>query len=115
MLEFTLPEDIERMQRERKRLNVASETLAICSEAICTSTSIAISWRPPTKNADRITNFKVMMATTYGIVKTVYIGAKQQCLVNNLKTSQDYVFCIKASYDDGSILWSESQSFSTKA
>ena len=115
ILEFTLPEDIERMQSERKRLNVASESLAISSEAACTSSSITISWSPPTKNADRISNFKVMVATTYGVVKTVYIGPKQQCLVASLKPSQEYVFSVKALYDDGSFLWSESQSFSTRA
>ncbi|KAK9837697.1 hypothetical protein WJX74_003317 [Apatococcus lobatus] len=115
ILEFTLPEDIERMQSERKRLNVASESLAISGEAACTSSSITITWSPPTKNADRISNFKVMVATTYGVVKTVYIGPKQQCLVASLKPSQEYVFSVKALYDDGSFLWSESQSFSTRA
>lgn len=115
ILEFTLPEDIERMQSERKRLNVASESLAISGEATCTSSSITISWSPPTKNADRISNFKVMVATTYGVVKTVYVGPKQQCLVGSLKPSQEYVFSVKALYDDGSFLWSESQSFFTRA
>ncbi|KAK9823106.1 hypothetical protein WJX72_000307 [[Myrmecia] bisecta] len=114
ILEFSLPEDIERMKNEKKKGNLYIEKLELLDEAVCTTNSIEVAWRPPTKNCDRVLNFKVMMATTTGVVKDVYQGGQTACRVNGLRANAEYVFCVKALYDDGSFLWSESKSFHTR-
>lgn len=70
-------------------------------------------WRPPTKNADRIENYKVMMATTSGVVKELTQGRFLRYFVSSLRPATEYIFCVKATYSDGSCLWSESKSFHT--
>lgn len=39
---------------------------------MCGVSSLELSWRPPTKNADRIERYKLMIATGTGVVKDVY-------------------------------------------
>lgn len=72
VLEFTLPEDIERMKNEKKKGNSFVEHLELAEEVLSTSNSVEVAWRPPTKSAERILHFKLMMATTTGVVRDVY-------------------------------------------
>ncbi|DBA67511.1 TPA: hypothetical protein ACH3X2_001791 [Trebouxia sp. C0005] len=113
--EFTLPEDIERMKIERRKGNLTIDTLDLMDEAVCTPSSIEVAWRPPTKNADRISKFKLMLATTTGVVKDVYQGLHTRFKSTGLRPDMEYIFCVKATYDDGSFLWSESKAFQTRA
>ena len=46
--------------------------------AVCGVSSVELSWRPPTKNAERIEKYKLMIATTTGVVKDVYQGREQR-------------------------------------
>eukprot|EP00798_Chlamydomonas_sp_ICE-L_P017171 gene17171-23487_t len=101
-MEFALPEDIERMRHSKKRDLGLSERLELLDEASCTVNSIELSWRPPTKNADRIERYKLMIATSTGVVKDAY------------QPNTEYILCVKAIYDDGSFLWSESKAYMTK-
>lgn len=114
-LEFTLPEDIERLKNEKRNGNMIYDTLDIKTEASCTSNSIEVSWRPPTKNAERIVKYKLMLATTTGVVKDVYQGLQQHFRSAGLRPDMEYIFCVKATYDDGSYCWSESRAFQTRA
>lgn len=72
-----------------------------------------VEWRPPTKNADRIERYKLMMATTSGVVKELTQGRFLRYFVSGLRPASEYIFCVKALYADGSCLWSESKSFFT--
>ena len=113
--EFTLPEDIERMKNERRKGSMTIDTLDLMDEAVCTPSSIEVAWRPPTRNADRISKFKLMLATTTGVVKDVYQGLHTRYKSTGLRPDMEYIFCVKATYDDGSFLWSESKAFQTRA
>lgn len=113
-MEFALPEDIERMRRSKKRDLGLSERLELLDDAVCGTNSIELSWRPPTKNADRIERYKLMIATLTGVVKDVYQGKDQRYKVTGLKPNTEYILCVKAIYNDGSFLWSESKGYMTK-
>lgn len=112
-LEFALPEDIERLRHSRKRDLGLSEKLELC-DATCTANSIEINWRPPTKNAERVERYKLMIATGTGVVKDVYQGPEQRFRIVGLKANTEYILCVKAIYDDGSFLWSESKAYMTR-
>ena len=114
ILEFALPDDIEGL-RAAKRREAVQERLELMDNAICGHNSIELTWRPPTKNADRIDRFKLMMATTTGVVKEVMQGKYTTYRLSGLRPNQEYIFCVKAMFDDGSFLWSESKSFCTKS
>ena len=115
ILEFTLPEDIERMKSEKKKGSMVYERLDLLDDVACSPNSIEVAWRPPTKNMDRILGFKLMMATTTGVVKDVYHGMATQFRTVGLRANAEYIFCVKANYDDGSFIWSESKAFMTKS
>lgn len=70
--------------------------------------------RPPTKNTDRIERYKLMVATSTGVVKDVYQGKEMRFKITGLKPNTEYILCVKAIYDDGSFLWSESKAYMTK-
>jgi hypothetical protein len=89
--------------------------MEIRDDAICGPTFVEISWRAPTKNNDRVERFKLMIATNTGVVKEVCQGMMTRFRVGGLKPSTEYIFCVKAIYDDGSFLWSESKAFHTKS
>lgn len=76
---------------------------------------LQVCWRPPTKNQDQIESYKLMMATTSGLVKDVAHGQLLRCGVQGLRPATEYIFCVKATYADGSFLWSGSKSFTTLA
>lgn len=73
-----------------------------------------LSWRAPSKNADRISCYKLKLATPTGVVKEVYRGRATSYKVGGLRGNSEYIFCIKAEYDDGWFLWSEPKSFTTR-
>ncbi len=54
-----------------------------------------------------------MMATTTGVVREVIEGPYTSYKVQGLKPNQEYIFCVKAVYDDGSFAFSDSRSFHT--
>ncbi|KAF5833758.1 hypothetical protein DUNSADRAFT_9825 [Dunaliella salina] len=112
--EFALPEDIERLRNSKKRDLGVSEKLQLLDDAICGVSSIELQWRPPTKNTDRIERYKLMIATSTGVVKDVYQGKEQRFKITGLKPNTEYILCVKAIYDDGSFLWSESKPYMTK-
>lgn len=72
-----------------------------------------MAWRAPTKNGDHIEGYKLMVSTTTGVVKEVAKGTMLGYRVPHLHPSTEYIFCVKALYQDGSFLWSESKSFCT--
>ncbi len=47
------------------------DRLEILDDAACSSTNIEVGWRPPNKNSERITSFKLMVATSTGVVREV--------------------------------------------
>jgi hypothetical protein len=80
-----------------------------------TEIGLQVSWLPPTKNADQIERYKLMMASSPGAVREVAQGTMLKQFVGGLRTSTEYIFCVKAIYQDGSFLWSESKAFRTAA
>jgi hypothetical protein len=40
--------------------------LELLGDAAATSSSLEVSWRPPSKNSERITGYKLMVATSTG-------------------------------------------------
>ncbi|KAG2424386.1 hypothetical protein HXX76_014595 [Chlamydomonas incerta] len=115
VLEWSLPEDIERLRANRRKDSGFSEKLELSDDAVCGVSSLELSWRPPTKNADRIERYKLMIATGTGVVKDVYQGRESRFRVTGLKSATEYILCVKALYDDGSFLWSESKAYRTLA
>lgn len=76
--------------------------------------AVLLHWRAPSKNAERISGYKLKLATPTGVVKEVYKGSATSHRVTGLRGNSEYIFCIKAEYDDGSFLWSEPKSFTTR-
>ena len=114
MLEFSRPEDIEGLkQRARQDTDIVAN-LEILDGAEVTTNSVLLRWRPPSKNLDRISCYKLKLATPTGVVKEVYKGRATEWRVTGLRPNNEYIFCIKAEYDDGGLLWSEPRSFTTK-
>ena len=70
--------------------------------------------RPPTKNTDRIQFYKLMVATSTGVVKDAYQGRDERFKITGLKPNTEYILCVKAIYDDGSFLWSDPKAYCTK-
>ena len=115
VLDFALPDDIEGMIEARKRGDdQASARLELLDVANTSPNSIEVSWRPPGKNADRVHHYKLMMATNTGVVKEVCQGKYERFKVTGLRANAEYIFCVKAIYDDGKHVWSESKAFCTR-
>lgn len=70
--EWSLPEDIERLRLNKKKDNSFTDKLELMDDAVCGVSFLELSWRPPTKNSDRIERYKLMIATSTGVVKDVY-------------------------------------------
>jgi len=113
VLEFHSPEHIEGL-RDRKVEDLGSDRLELMEQSATAPNSIEVCWRPPLKNSDRINRYKLMMATNTGVVKEVCQGKYERFKVTGLRPNAQYIFCVKAIYDDGSFLWSESKSFRTR-
>ena len=115
VLEFTMPSEIEGLQVQRSSRDENSMgRLEILDEPIVTLGTIEVAWRPPAKNIERIEKYKLMMATNTGVVKEVCQGKYTRYKVGGLRSNTQYIFCVKAMYDDGSFIWSESKGFYTK-
>ena len=115
VVEFNLPEEIEQLRlAAQERKQAQADRLELSDAAAITTTSIELAWHPPTKNADRIDAYKLMMATPTGVVKEVAFGKFDTYKVEHLRPNTQYIFCVKAIYDDGSFLWSESKSYVSK-
>ncbi|KAL6758234.1 hypothetical protein V8C86DRAFT_2601400 [Haematococcus lacustris] len=114
VMELALPEDIERLRHSKKRDLGLNERLELSDEGVIGVSSLELSWRPPTKNAERIERYKLMIATSTGVVKDVYQGRDTRFRITGLKSNTEYILCVKAIYDDGSFIWSESKAYTTK-
>lgn len=55
-----------------------------------------------------------MMPVVAGVVHEVYQGKNTQYTCTGLKPAAVYVLSVKVTYDDGSILWSDSKAYRTK-
>ena len=75
---------------------------------------MSVEWRPPTKNVERIDYYKLMLATHTGSVACVYEGKERQYKIVRLRQNAEYILCVKAVYDDGSFVWSESKAQRTR-
>jgi hypothetical protein len=54
--------------------------LEILEDAVCSSSSVEVGWQAPSKNAERITGFKLMVASSTGVVRDVYqVRARPAC------------------------------------
>lgn len=61
MIDITTPQGIDAMREAHQDDRVIVECLSISPVATCTTNSITISWTPPTKNIDRIVDYKVSL------------------------------------------------------
>jgi hypothetical protein len=50
---------------KRKEIDF-SERLTLSEDATCTANSVELTWRPPTKNSERVEKYKLMIASTTG-------------------------------------------------
>ena len=79
------------------------------------STSLELRWRPPVRNAERITSYTLMMTPGGSTVsKAWYRGLGEWTTIAGLKTGWEYIFSLKATYDDGSHIWSDTVAFHTR-
>lgn len=57
---LTLPEELERLRAERRRGAAIVADLEILEQAAAAAPeALEVAWRPPTKNRERITGYKV--------------------------------------------------------
>ena len=56
---LTLPEELERLRAERRRGAAIVADLEILEAAAAAPDALEVAWRPPTKNRERITGYKV--------------------------------------------------------
>jgi hypothetical protein len=54
-----------------------------------------------------------MLATSSGVVRELYKGVATKYKATGLKPHTEYIFGVKAAYDDGSYTWSSSKAFMT--
>jgi hypothetical protein len=91
-----------------------SSTLRLWLHAAC-STSLELRWRPPVRNAERITSYTLMMTPGGSTVsKAWYRGLGEWTAVAGLKPGWEYIFSLKATYDDDSHIWSDTVAFHTR-
>eukprot|EP00878_Enallax_costatus_P041461 GHUV01048247.1.p1 GENE.GHUV01048247.1~~GHUV01048247.1.p1 ORF type:complete len:624 (+),score=179.30 GHUV01048247.1:665-2536(+) len=81
VIELTLPEDIERMKTAKRRDQEQVDRLELLEDAAATSNSIQVNWRPPSKNKERITGFKLMVATITGMIQNIRHGMQYRSCV----------------------------------
>lgn len=115
MMEFTLPESIQAL-RSVQVSDSGTSCLELLSDAATAHDSIQLSWRASSVNSDRVLQFKLMMASSTGVVKEVVTcsGKQKGFKVTGLRSKTEYVFCVKATYLDGTHEWSESRAFKTR-
>ena len=115
IVDITSPHSITALKKAHSDNRIIVPTLTINPEAECLPNSIEVSWIPPTKNIDRILSFKAFLSTTSGVVRECYSGKAMKHRAEGLRPHLEYVFCVKAEYEDGSFLWSEPRGFQTRA
>lgn len=115
MLDLVLPRDIQaRVKASEAQREEQKMVLELLDNAATTPNSIEVQWRSPRKAKERIDHFKLMMASSQGVVKEVCHGKFERFKVTNLRPNTEYIFCVKAVFDDGSFYWSDSKAFTTK-
>lgn len=63
---------------------------------------------------DRITVYRLFSTSAVGVVKEQYEGMGTSCTVQGLRPNTEYIFSVKTSYNDGTVLWSNPQAFVTR-
>ena len=115
VLEFSLPNEIESLIHAKEAQETGpTNKLEILDEVVAGPHSLELAWRAPTRTADRIDHFKLLMSSTTGVVRDVCEGKLERFRVTGLRPGTEYVFCVKAVFDDGSHAWSESKAFKTQ-
>ena len=114
VLEFTLPELIQAL-RSVQVSDSGTSCLELLPDAATAHDSIQLSWRASSVNSDRVQQYKLMMASSTGVVKEVVTcsGKQEGFKVTGLRSKTEYLFCVKATYLDGTHEWSESRAFNT--
>ena len=80
-----------------------------------TAHSVSLAWVAPTRDANLLRGFKVMVTEADGSVREVYEGVERSCEVGRLTPGAEYIFAVKASYAGGKFVWSESVAARTAA
>jgi hypothetical protein len=117
--EFALPDDIDALISTRRAASGSGEgatTLRLWSLPLRGSTWLDVAWQPPSRHVERVTGYKLLMAPAGAAsVRTVYSGHGAGARVGGLRPATTYICVVKASYDDGGHVWSDTQSFRTAA
>eukprot|EP00241_Pyramimonas_parkeae_P010528 CAMPEP_0114261972 /NCGR_PEP_ID=MMETSP0058-20121206/21482_1 /TAXON_ID=36894 /ORGANISM="Pyramimonas parkeae, CCMP726" /LENGTH=248 /DNA_ID=CAMNT_0001377663 /DNA_START=723 /DNA_END=1467 /DNA_ORIENTATION=+ len=103
--DIQLPESLEELWQQRAAKSEDLEKLEIRDDAQTFPNAIEVSWKAPPKLVDRVDRFKLMMANNTGVVKEVCQGKYDRFRVTGLRANTEYVFCVKAIYDDGTHVW----------
>ncbi len=115
--EFALPDDIDALISTRRAVGDGgggAGTLRLWSLALRGSTWLDLAWKPPALNAERVAGYKLMMAPAGAAqVRTVYSGHGEAARVGGLRPGTEYICVVKATYDDGAHVWSDTQAFRT--
>ena len=115
IVDITLPQNIQGLNSQQKYTQEDSQDkFELIDTGMTTSNTIEVVWRPPAKNLERIKSYKLMTATSTGVVKEICEGKYTRFKVMGLRPNTQYIFCVKALFGDGSFLWSDSKSFRTK-
>jgi len=114
VLELNQPENLEDLRVQRQIMEAADAERFEISEAMTFPNAIEVCWRTPQRMMERVERYKLMVANASGVVKEVCQGRYERFKVTGLAQSTEYVFCVKAIFDDGSHLWSPSRAFVTK-
>ena len=115
IVDITLPQNIQGLNSQQKYTQEDSQDkFELIDTGMTTSNTIEVVWRPPAKNLERIKSYKLMTATSTGVVKEICEGKYTMFKVMGLRPNTQYIFCVKALFGDGSFLWSDSKSFRTK-
>lgn len=114
VLEFSLPSEIESLIRSKRAQETGpSNKMEILDTVVAGANFLELAWRAPARAADRIDYYKLLMSSSTGVVRDVCEGKFEQYRVTGLRPSTEYVFCVKAVFDDGTHMWSESKAFKT--
>ncbi|KAL4458120.1 hypothetical protein ABPG75_012985 [Micractinium tetrahymenae] len=112
-VELQLPSSIEREQQRAVQRTTTVKELTLREELVA-PTSVRLSWQAPTAGADKLVSFKLMATNAEGRAREAYEGRETGCDVTGLAPSSQYVFCVKALFDDATFLWSEPIMVTTK-
>jgi hypothetical protein len=92
----------------------ASAALRLYVLAARGATWLDLAWRPPARHSERVAGYKLMLAPAgAATVRCVYSGAATHARVGGLRPGTEYICVVKASYDDGEHVWSDTEAFCT--